>query len=90
MSFKDEARKIFNELKGKINNNSATSNYIFDEDDEYFDEALTSIINLVDRGIIGENEGIPASPNYSVLRSPVVATRDELRAEQRNKLRDGE
>lgn len=58
---------------------------------EAFKRALTSIINLVDKDIIGEDE---ENKSYGdpkrVWVARVANNHNQLRAKQRNRLRDGE
>lgn len=93
MSFQEEARKILAELGRKCSPVATLRNV----DNplvktEYIDQALTSIINLVDKEVIGEDENSRVEEQSSFLPKPTIDEhyRNRLKAEQRNKLRDGE
>ncbi len=54
---------------------------------EGFDEALTSIINLVDKEVIGEDETFDKAEKKYLTRSErTIVTRNVLKAEMREKI----
>ena len=53
------------------------------------DEDVEAIINLVDKEVIGETDDILRRKTFAETQKE-IKVRDNLRAEQRNKLRDGE
>ncbi len=90
---------LLDELIHSINNNPETSNYVGAEDDKALARLRASLIDYIDKEIIGENdrpkiryydEIEQANVYYADEAGSVRMTRNNLRAEQRAKLKGKE
>lgn len=89
MSFKKELEEILDAYKNYAVESITLQPTNVSEQKINKRQALTSIINLVDKDIIGETDDILRRKTFAETQKE-IKVRDNLRAEQRNKLRDGE
>lgn len=104
MTFKEEAQKILEDATKECSRNSviavtdryANPTHAMERNIEVVETALTSIINLVDKDIIGEDEYMlslvalldEATTTEDLDRERAKQAQNALKAEQRNKLKE--